>query len=102
MKLTSKKREYLRKAAHKLEPIVRVGKDGYSDNLAQTIIEAITPRELIKVKILQNAEIEKREIAEQLAEKTGSEVVGIIGRTIILFKENKEKPVISEELRSVK
>lgn len=102
MKLTSKKREYLRKAAHKLEPIVRVGKDGYSDNLAQTIVEAITPRELIKVKILQNAEIEKREIAEQLAEKTGSEVVGIIGRTIILFKENKEKPVISEELKSVK
>lgn len=102
MKLTSKKREYLRKAAHKLEPIVRVGKDGYSDNLAQTIIEAITPRELIKVKILQNAEIEKREIAEQLAEKTGSEVVAIIGRTIVLFKENKEKPVISEELKSVK
>ncbi|MGL5950786.1 MAG: ribosome assembly RNA-binding protein YhbY, partial [Cetobacterium sp.] len=40
--------------------------------------------------------------AEQLAEKTGSEVVGIIGRTIILFKENKEKPVISQELKSVK
>lgn len=102
MKLTSRKREYLRKAAHRLEPIVRVGKDGYSDNLAQTIVEAITPRELIKVKILQNADIEKREIAEKLAEKTGSEVVGIIGRTIILFKENKEKPVISDELKSVK
>jgi RNA-binding protein len=102
MKLTTKKREYLRKAAHKLEPIVRVGKDGYSDNLAQSIVEAITPRELIKVKILQNVELDKREIAEKLAEKVGAEIVGIIGRTVILFKANSEKPVISEELKSIK
>ena len=57
--------------------------------------------ELIKVKILQNCEEEKMEIMEQLSQCKEFEVVGIIGRTIILFKENKDKPVISLELKSI-
>ncbi|MCJ8342086.1 MAG: ribosome assembly RNA-binding protein YhbY [Cetobacterium sp.] len=102
MKLTSKQREFLRKAAHKLEPIFRVGKDGFSEGLVQGINEAIGPRELIKIKILQNSEVEKREIAEEIAAGIEGEVVAIIGRTIVLFKENKDKPVISDEVKRVK
>lgn len=102
MSLTSKKRAFLRKKAHNLEPIIRIGKDGYSDTLAQGVLEAITPRELIKAKILQNSEVDKNEIAYQISEKIGAEVVGIVGRTIIFYKENKEKPTISLELKNVK
>ncbi|MBC2856085.1 MAG: ribosome assembly RNA-binding protein YhbY [Cetobacterium sp.] len=101
MKLTSKKKAYLRKAAHNLDPLFRIGKDGFSESLAQGILEAITPRELIKVKILQNSEVEKYEIAEQICEAIEAEVVGIIGRTIILFKENKDKPTISLEIKRI-
>lgn len=101
MELTSKRRAYLRKKAHDLDALVRIGKEGVTDNLIQSILDAIESRELIKVKILQNCEEEKMEIMEQLSQCKEFEVVGIIGRTIILFKENNDKPVISLELKSI-
>lgn len=101
MELTSKRRAYLRKKAHDLDALVRIGKDGVTENLIQSILDAIESRELLKVKILQNCEDEKMEIFEQLSQCKEFEVVGIIGRTIILFKENKDKPVISLELKSI-
>lgn len=101
MELTSKRRAYLRKKAHDLDALVRIGKDGISDNLIQSILDAIESRELIKVKILQNCEEEKEEILAQLSECKEFEVVGIIGRTIILFRENKDKPVVSLELKNI-
>ena len=101
MELTSKRRAYLRKKAHDLDALVRIGKEGVTDNLIQSILDAIESRELIKVKILQNCEEEKMQIMEELSQCKEFEVVGIIGRTIILFKENKDKPVISLELKSI-
>ena len=101
MESTSKRRAYLRKKAHDLDALVRIGKEGVTDDLIQSILDAIESRELIKVKILQNCEEEKMEIMEQLSQCKEFEVVGIIGRTIILFKENKDKPVISLELKSI-
>ena len=82
MELTSKRRAYLRKKAHDLDALVRIGKEGVTDNLIQSILDAIESRELIKVKILQNCEEEKMEIMEQLSQCKEFEVVGIIGRTI--------------------
>ncbi|WP_300327930.1 ribosome assembly RNA-binding protein YhbY [Fusobacterium sp.] len=97
--MNSREREFLRKKAHELDPIVRVGKEGYTDNLGQSILDAIASRELIKVKMLQSVEIDKRELASIIEEKTGCEVVGVIGKTIILYKENKENPKVSLELK---
>ena len=101
MKLTSKQRAFLKKNAHELNPIVRIGKDGLQESVIESILSAIDSRELIKVKILQNCETEKEEIYQQLLEETRFDVVGMIGRTIIVFKENKEKPVVSTELKSL-
>ena len=60
------------------------------------------PREHIKVKILQNSEVEKNEVTYEIAETIEAEVVGIIGRTIIFYKENQDKPTISLELKTIK
>lgn len=101
MTLTSKKKAYLRKLAHDLVPIVRIGKDGYSDMVGQSILDAIDSRELIKVKILQNCESTKEEVIESIIAGTKAEVVGLVGRTIILFKANNDKPVISQDLKRI-
>lgn len=101
MELTSKRRAYLRKKAHDLDPLVRIGKDGITDNLIQSILDAIESRELIKVKILQNCEEEKQKIMDELSTYKEFQVVGMIGKTIILFKENTEKPVVSLELKGI-
>ena len=75
MELTSKRRAYLRKKAHDLDALVRIGKEGVTDNLIQSILDAIESRELIKVKILQNCEEEKMEIMEQLSQCKEFEVI---------------------------
>ena len=102
MSLTSKQRSFLRKQAHDLEPLVRIGKDGVTENLIQSILEAINSREILKVKILQNCEKEKEEILEKLSARDEFEVVGLIGRTIILYRENTDKPVISLEVKGIR
>ena len=99
--LTTKQRAFLKKKAHSLDAMVRIGKEGYSENTMQGITDVIKSRELIKVKILQNCETDKYEIGEKIALGTESEVVGIIGRTIIIYKENKENPMMSLELKKV-
>ena len=89
MALTSKQRAFLKKEAHSMEPMVRIGKDGLSENLVQSLVDVINSRELVKVKILQNSEVEKREVAEELALRSGCELVAIIGKTLIFKMFNK-------------
>ncbi|WAA10350.1 ribosome assembly RNA-binding protein YhbY [Fervidibacillus albus] len=89
--LTGKQKRFLRAKAHHLDPIFQVGKSGVNQNMIQQIEEALEARELIKVSILQNCEEDKEIIAEQLASGTGAEIVQIIGNTIVLYKESKEK-----------
>ena len=99
--MKSKKRAFLKKKAHNLEPMVRIGKDGLNENIIQSILDAIDSRELLKVKILQNCEEEKGTIYSKLMDVKDFEVVGMIGRTIIIFKENKDNPSISLEWKNM-
>ena len=99
--MNSKKRAFLKKKAHNLEPMVRIGKDGLNENIIQSILDAIDSRELLKVKILQNFEEEKGTIYSKLMDVKDFEVVGMIGRTIIIFKENKDNPSISLEWKNM-
>ncbi len=88
--LSSKDRNYLRKCAHDMSDIIHIGKDGVLDNTVVQVSDAIKKRELIKGKIQQNSLEEVREVANFLAEKTGSEVVCTIGNKFILYKRNKD------------
>lgn len=98
--MNSKKRAFFKKRAHNLDPIVRIGKEGLNENIITSILEAIETRELIKLKILQNCEEDKSVIYSKLMDIKDFELVGMIGRTIIIFKENKDKPTISLEWKN--
>lgn len=50
--LSSRERAFLRKLAHNLEPVVRIGKEGIDENVLKSIAEVVKKRELIKVKNL--------------------------------------------------
>ena len=92
--LTGKQKRYLRSLAHHLDPIFQVGKGGINDHLIRHIEEALEARELIKVSVLNNSQEEARDIAPELAEKSGAELVQVIGKTIVLYKESKENKTI--------
>lgn len=92
--LTNIQKRFLRKEAHDIDAIFQVGKGGVSPNLIKHVAEAIEVRELIKISILQNCDQPKEEVAEMVSSRSGSELVQVIGRTIILYKESQNKKQI--------
>lgn len=93
--LKGKQKRFLRAKAHHLNPIFQVGKGGVNENMIKQIGEALEVRELIKISILQNCEEDKESVAEALAEGTRSELVQLIGSTIVLYKESRENKTIT-------
>ena len=89
--MTSKQRAYLKSLAMKIDPVFRVGKDSISPELIEGIREAVDARELIKIAVLQNCMDDPKQIAEVLAERTKSQVVQVIGKKIVLYKEGKKE-----------
>ncbi|RST73888.1 ribosome assembly RNA-binding protein YhbY [Siminovitchia acidinfaciens] len=92
--LTGKQKRFLRSKAHHLQPIFQVGKGGVNDNMIKQIAEALEARELLKVSILQNCEEDRETVAASIVRGTGSELVQIIGRIIVLYKESHENKQI--------
>lgn len=73
-----------------MDPIFQVGKSSMTPALTEAIGEALDARELIKVSVLQNCADEPKEIASMVAERTRSQVVQVIGKKIVLYKEGKD------------
>jgi len=92
--MTSKQRAYLKGLAMKLDPVFNVGKSSITPEFTSAIAEVLETRELIKISVLKNCLDEPREIAEVLAERTHSQVVQVIGKKIVLYKESKDNKKI--------
>jgi len=88
--LTGKQKRHLRAMAHHLQPIFQVGKGGTNDHLVRHISEALEVRELIKVSVLNNCMDDAKEIGIEVAEASGAELVQVIGKTIVLYKESTD------------
>ena len=84
--MTSKERAYLRGLANRVPSLYQVGKDGVTENVVKQIDDALNARELIKGNVLENAMMSAREVAEELAQKTASQVVQVIGNRFILYR----------------
>lgn len=92
--LTSKQRATLRGMANDIDTILQVGKGGIGDALVNQVSDALRARELIKMRVLENSPYTAREAADELAEKTGADVVQVIGTKFVLYKRNPKDPVI--------
>lgn len=88
--MTSKQRAYLKSLAGTMSPIFQIGKGGISPEMTEAVKDALEARELIKINILKNCFEEPKELANTLAERTQSQVVQVIGRKIILYRESKD------------
>ena len=96
IELTSKQRKILEKAAHDLQPIVIIGGAGLTDGVIDMTANSIAVHELIKVKFNEYKD-EKKELTQELCEKTDSTLVRLIGNVAILFR-----PAEKEEERKFK
>lgn len=93
--MTSKQRAYLKGLASKIDPIFQIGKSSLTPEVTEAVAEALRARELIKISILKNCFDDPNEIAGMLAERTHSQVVQVIGKRIVLYKENKDNKKLS-------
>ncbi|MCI5597370.1 MAG: ribosome assembly RNA-binding protein YhbY [Lachnospiraceae bacterium] len=89
--MTSKQRAYLKGLAMNMDPIFQVGKSSLTPEFIEGVREAIDARELIKISVLKNCMDDPKEIAQVLAERTRSQVVQVIGKKIVLYKESKDR-----------
>ena len=87
--LNSGQRQYLRRLAHDLRPVVQIGKQGLTAAVIAAVDTALTAHELIKVKF-GDFKDEKSELADQLTEATDSTLVGLVGNVAIIFREHPD------------
>ena len=92
--MTSKQRAYLKGLAMNIEPILSLGKASLTPEFTNSVAEALAARELVKINVLKNCMDDPREIAAIIAEGTKSEIVQVIGRKIVFYKESKDKKKI--------
>ena len=86
--LTSKQRAYLRAMAAPMDTIFQVGKGGVNDNMCEQISNALEARELIKLRVLDNCDLNAKEAVQIISEETNSDVVQVIGTRFVLYRES--------------
>ena len=82
--MTSKQRAYLKGLAMTMDPIFQIGKSSLTPELTAAVAEALEARELIKLNILKNC-------VDDGTERTHAQVVQVIGKKIVLYKEAKDE-----------
>ncbi|MDF2820142.1 MAG: hypothetical protein K0R15_583 [Clostridiales bacterium] len=86
----SKQRAHLRAIANTLEPIFQIGKSAVTPELVTAVTDAINAREIVKLSVLSNCMEDPATIAETIAQRTRSEIVHVMGRKIVLYKQAKD------------
>ena len=89
--MTTKQRACLKGLAMTMEPILQIGKSSLTPELTAAVDEALEARELIKISVLKNCFDDSRQLAQTLAERTRSEVVQVIGKKIVRYRQAKDE-----------
>lgn len=92
--LNSRQRAQLRGLANSLDTIFQIGKGGVIENTVKQVNDALEAREIIKLRTLETSPVSSREAAEQIAEKTHSDVVQVIGSRFVLYRESRDNKQI--------
>ena len=96
--ITPKQRAVLRGLANTLDPVMQIGKDGITEGTLIQADELFEARELFKINVLKNCPSSPREIVDELAQKTGCDVVQCIGNKLVVYRRSKRTKVRHIEL----
>ena len=93
--LSAKQKSHLRALAHPLKPVVQVGHKGCTEAVLKQVNEQLDAHELIKLKIGQDAPVEREELIGSVEQATGAVLVQAMGRTVTFFRAREEGSAIS-------
>jgi len=89
--MKSKTRSYLRSLSQKEDPIVMIGKSGLTNSVITALDKALTDHELVKVRF-QGFKVEIKDLSNNLADQTNSELISITGFTAVFFRQDEHNP----------
>ena len=89
--MTTKQRAYLKGLAMNIDPIFQCGKSSITPEFIAAVTEALEKRELIKISVLQNCADDPKELGIMIAERTRAQLVQVIGKKIVIYKQAKEE-----------
>lgn len=92
--LSNNQLKFLKKSAHRLKPIFQVGKNGVNPNMLEALDYTLENQELIKISVLDNCPDDKKEVAFDIARGINAHVVQVIGNTIVMYRESRDKKKI--------
>lgn len=92
--LTQNEKKQLKALINQDKTKYQIGKGEVTNAVLDMLDKALTARELIKVEVLKNATTPIMELTLDLSSKLHAEVVQTVGRVIVLYRRNKEKPRI--------
>ena len=89
-----KQRRYLRGLGVNLDAVVFIGKEGITEAVLAELRRVLKKRELVKVRLLDNVDGDRKDVARELAAKAEAELIQVLGRTALLWRRNEENPAI--------
>jgi len=92
MELTPKQKKHLRSLGQRLDVSLSVGRGGMSEPLVGTLAKLLDRHELVKVRLSQACPARRAQQADELARRSCSHLVGIVGRTVLLYKPAESLP----------
>ena len=90
--LSSKQLSFLRAQAHHLDAVVQVGKLGVTETVVRQVGEQLRAHEIIKVRFGQEAPVDAKTAASELALSSDSTLVQTAGRTVTLYRRHDHRP----------
>jgi RNA-binding protein len=89
--LTQAQKKYLRGLGQALAPTLQIGRDGVTQANMAALEPLLKRHELVKGKVHQNASAEPEAVATALASAADASLVGVVGRTFLLYRPNAER-----------
>lgn len=96
MELSGKQKRFLRALGQKLPVSIKIGKAGLGGPFVQQVRQLLDHKELVKVRLLQGDRDQREQSAVELADKTESQVAGLVGRSLLLYRPNEQldEPIV--------
>lgn len=94
MSLSKEQVKFLRAKCHDLKPVILLGQKGLTDAVVAELDNALEHHELVKIKLSVEDRDDRRQMIDEILQRSHAEQIQSIGKTVSIYRRNEEKPVI--------
>lgn len=94
MPLSKNQIKFLRSKCHALKPVIMLGQKGLTEEVLNELDIALTHHELVKIKLSIDDREQRKQVASEICNKSQSEEVQSIGKTLSVYRVNPDKAII--------